>query len=334
MIKSEYSDEFTGEPDTYLVTGCCGFIGSSFCIEVLKAGKKVIGIDNFTDFYPLNLKMNNLSELEKFEKFEFINIDISDPLATKQISQLEFCCMVHLAAQPGVRESITERNAYYKNNIIGTYNLLNALFFNGTKKLVFASSSSIYSDMNETPYVESEKNLLPGSPYGVTKLFGERILKLSKNLGIDTLALRFFSVYGPRQRPDLLIPKIFQAGIDNGVINIFGKGNSTRDFTYVGDIVKAIRLSAIYTMKNHNIFEIINVGSGKPVSVNDIMLICEKVMQKEVNKKHLPAFSFENNVTWANGNKINNLLGFQPEYDLKKGLKEHWDWIESTVSTL
>lgn len=319
------------EPLTYLVTGACGFIGTALCLSLLQAGRRVIGIDNFSDYYPLELKYRNLTELNAHPAFQFIYMDLQDQKATHELQGLDFQHVVHLAAQPGVRDSVRMPEVYFNNNVVATYNLLNALFFSPVRSIVFASSSSIYADQNAAPFREDDGHLQPSSPYGVSKLLGEKMFQMAADLGFGVLSMRFFSVYGPRQRPDLLIPKIFQSVLDDTTITLYGNGSSLRDFTYIDDIVQGIRAASCYLQVHPQAQEVLNLGSSKPYSINDLLGICETIMGRKVKVQQVPPNAYENLLTWADSSKVEQLLDFHPVHDLEQGLRAYWEWFQQQL---
>jgi UDP-glucose 4-epimerase len=250
--------------ETALVTGVAGFIGSHLAEELLHRGYSVVGIDCFTDYYPREIKETNLANLMVNENFKFIKADLLDV----NFKDLNVDYIFHMAAQPGVRASWGKSfQVYVKDNILVTQKLLEDFLDSEIKKFVFASSSSVYGDVAELP-IREDALPKPISPYGVTKLAAENLCHLYwKNYGIPIVSLRYFTVYGPRQRPDMAIHKFVKAMLEDKEIVIYGDGNQTRDFTYISDAVEGTILAAKSNLEG----EVFNIGGGSRTSVNQII---------------------------------------------------------------
>ena len=261
-----------------LVTGCAGFIGSQLVDNLLEQGYKVIGIDCFTDYYPRETKEANISNALNHKNFEFIEEDI---LEMDKFPEVDY--VFHLAAQAGVRASWGKSfEIYTRNNIEATQKLLEFYKDRNIKKFVYASSSSVYGDA-ELPMKENSL-LKPVSPYGVTKLAGENLCYLyCKNYGVPTVSLRYFTVYGPRQRPDMAIHKFVKAILNNEEITVFGDGAQTRDFTFVDDAVDANMLAA----ENNIIGEVFNIGGGSRINVNALIDEIEKLVENKARVEYI-----------------------------------------------
>jgi UDP-glucose 4-epimerase len=311
-----------------IVTGAAGFIGSNLCQKLLADGFSVTGIDSFTDFYPRWIKERNISPLRAHNEFEFLDQDLDD-LDTAGI--LEGAdCVFHLAAQAGVRASWGRNfDIYLKNNIRVTQKLLEASKGLPLKKFIYASSSSVYGLTPTLPMLETNP-VHPLSPYGVSKLAAEQLCFLYyKNFGVPTTSLRFFTVYGPSQRPDMAFHKFFKALAEDREIAVFGDGQQTRDFTFVDDIVQA-SLAALVSGKPGETY---NVGGGHRKKLADVIRLMEgisrmkaRILWTEKQKGDVPD-------TWADIRKARQDLGYSPKTRLDEGLEQEWRWIQQLYSS-
>jgi UDP-glucose 4-epimerase len=306
-----------------LVTGCAGFIGSHLTEELLKT-QKVIGIDCFTDYYPRQFKENNIKGFIDNPKFEFIEQDVLKTDLSKIVSQVDI--VYHIAAQPGVRASWGKNfRIYSDNNVLVTQKILETCKNSGIKKFIYSSSSSIYGDVKTLPMKEIDTPK-PISPYGVTKLAGEHLCNLyQKNFRVPTVILRYFTVYGPRQRPDMAFVKFISAIEDTKKITVFGDGKQTRDFTYVSDIVEG-------TIKagNSNIEgEIFNLAGGSRISVLGAISIIEELSGKKSNIEHIETQKGDVRDTYADISKARQILKYKPKVKIKKGLELYLKWLKS-----
>ena len=301
------------------VTGCAGFIGSHLVDTLLEKDFEVIGIDCFTDYYSKKIKETNISDAKNHKNFKFINDDI---LNIKQFPEVDY--VFHLAAQAGVRASWGKSfEIYTKNNVEATQQLLEFYKKSKIKKFVYSSSSSVYGDA-KLPMKE-DSLLKPFSPYGVTKLAGENLSYLYyRNYNVPTISLRYFTVYGPRQRPDMAIHKFFKAMSEGKEITIFGDGTQTRDFTYVSDAVSANLLAAESKIKG----EVFNVGGGSRISVNELVKIMEKNSGKKANIKNIETQKGDVKDTLADVSKGKKLLGWNPKIDIHKGVEKQYNWMQ------
>ena len=311
----------------YLVTGGAGFIGSQVVKELLKDENiKITCLDNFDPFYKRQFKLLNIGEFDKSHNFFLLDID----LATVTIKELHDAVpqpvdvVIHLAAKAGVRPSIADPVAYEQTNIVGTQKLLDFAVQKKVKKFVFASSSSVYGINEKLPWKEDEL-LLPISPYAMTKLAGEMAGHVYHKLyGLPFIALRFFTVYGPGQRPDLAIHRFMRAILKDEPIAMFGDGSTSRDYTYVDDTVQGV-LSAIDYNKTS--FEIINLGNNYAVSLKDLVAAIEDVMGKKAIINQQPEQPGDVPRTFADISKAKGLLNYNPKTELKNGLIKFYDWL-------
>jgi UDP-glucose 4-epimerase len=301
-----------------LVTGCAGFIGSHLVDKLLELDYKVIGIDCLTDYYPRAVKEDNIAIVLEHKDFEFIDKDI---LEISKFPGVDY--VFHLAAQAGVRASWgSSFEIYTRNNIEATQKLLESYKDRKIKKFVFASSSSVYGDA-ELPMKENSL-LKPVSPYGVTKLAGENLCYLYwKNYNLPTVSLRFFTVYGPRQRPDMAIHKFVKAILNNEEIIVYGDGEQTRDFTYVDDAVEANILTANREIEG----EVFNVGGGSRISVNELIGIMERAIGRRAKVKYTEKQKGDVRDTWADVSKAEKVLGWMPKTKIEEGLEKYITWL-------
>jgi len=311
----------------YLVTGAAGFIGSHLCKKLIREDAHVLAVDSFTDFYPRWLKENNIQPLLKHPNFELIPQDLLDLDLDKIMEKIDV--VFHFAAQAGVRTSWGSDFAIYtRNNIDATQKLLEAAKTSSIEKFIYASSSSVYGLTSQLPMTETS-TLHPYSPYGVTKLAAENLCFLyHKNYGVPCVSLRFFSVYGPGQRPDMAFHKFFKFISENREITVFGDGQQTRDFTYIDDIIWA-NLSSI---KNGRPGETYNLGGGTQRKLADIIPILEKISQSKVKIRYEAGQKGDVSHTFANIQKAKNDLNYTPKITLEEGLRFEWDWIKTISS--
>jgi UDP-glucose 4-epimerase len=311
-----------------VVTGAAGFIGSNLCRKLLADGFSVTGIDSFTDHYPRWIKERNISPLRAHNEFDFLDKDLDDLDPAGILENAD--CVFHLAAQAGVRASWGRNfDIYLKNNIRVTQKLLEASKGLPLKKFIYASSSSVYGLTPTLPMSETNP-VHPLSPYGVSKLAAEQLCFLyHKNFGVPTVSLRFFTVYGPSQRPDMAFHKFFKALAEDREIVVFGDGQQTRDFTFVADIVQA-NLAALDSGKPGETY---NVGGGHRKKLADVIRIMEgisrtkaRVVRAEKQKGDVPD-------TWADIRKARQDLGYSPKTRLDEGLELEWRWIQQLYSS-
>jgi UDP-glucose 4-epimerase len=303
-----------------LVTGCAGFIGSHLTERLLSQGYQVSGIDCFTDYYAREIKEANISNALKDKNFNFIEDDI---LKMDKFPQAGY--VFHEAAQAGVRDSWGKNFAIYvRNNIEATQRLLE--FYRGKelKKFVYASSSSVYGDA-ELPMKENS-GLKPISPYGVSKLAGEHLCYLYwKNYDVPTISLRYFTVYGPRQRPDMAIHKFVSTILKGEEVIVFGDGSQTRSFTFVDDVVEATILAA----KSESTGEVFNIAGEGQISINGLIKEIEKVAAKEARIKYVEKQKGDVRDTMADVSKATYGLGWRPKVEISQGLSRFTKWLEA-----
>lgn len=305
-----------------LVTGVAGFIGSNLAEELLKRGEKVIGVDIFDDYYDPKIKLRNLKELKKYKNFVFFKKDAAN-IPKKILKNIEI--VYHEAGIGGVRYSITNPEKYFRINVVSTFKLLLKCLDTNIKKFVFASSSSVYGNYpkSKLPLKENYK-CVPITPYGCSKLVAEEYcMNFFRVYGLPTICLRYFTVYGPRQRPDEAICKFVSRILKNKEIEIYGDGKQTRDFTYVKDVVNATILAGESKVKG----EIFNIGTGKSVSVLKLVKIIEKVTGKKAKIKFIEKQKGDVMHTQADITKAKKMLRYEPKYDIKKGINEYVDWV-------
>ena len=295
-----------------LVTGCAGFVGSHLSRNLLSAGYEVKGIDNFSDYYSKDLKERNLdfSGISEFYADSLGDIDrhFLDDVET----------VFHLAAQPGVRKSWNDFEVYTRDNLLCTQILLDAMVKSGTQRIVFASSSSVYGESSHYPVGEGQETL-PRSPYGVTKLAGEALLRsYSLSFGLETTALRFFTVYGPGQRPDMAIERIITAAIEGRPFTVYGTGRQIRDFTFVSDVVGACIKAAACEPENG--FSKINVGGSGEISLNDVIEIVSEEVGRNIVLEYGEAQKGDVTRTGADCTVARELLHWAPTTGINDGI--------------
>ena len=318
-----------------VVTGCAGFIGFSTTMKLINSGYQVLGIDNFEPYYNISIKKSNVSILLKNKNFSFYEFDLRN-LSKKTISLKGFDICIHLAATPGVIPSLKNENHYFDNNLNGTINLVNILSYFGIKKLIFGSSSSVYRNMENCSFKEDINSTIPLSPYGQTKLECETFLrKTYLQNKLNVINLRFFSVYGPYMRPDLAIYKFSKNIINQIPVNIYGDGNSERDYTYINDIVVGIELAMNYLNNNPSTFEIINLGNGNPIKLIYLIRKIEKEIDKEAIINFSPKNKFEMFQTNANLDKAKKILNYKPSIKFDDGIRFFMNWfLNKKISTI
>lgn len=305
-----------------LVTGVAGFIGSHLAERLLELGHDVVGIDAFIDYYPRQIKEGNLAGLRDTDRFRFIEADLNDMNLDDLVDGCDY--IFHQAAQAGVRASWGKEFRIYTDcNIKATQALLEACLGKGIKKFVYASSSSVYGDTPELPM--REVNVVrPVSPYGVTKLAGEHLACLyATNFGIPCISLRYFTVYGPRQRPDMAFHRFMRACMGNRQITIYGDGEQTRDFTYISDIIDANIQAALSEAEG----EVFNIGGGSRVSLNQVLSILEGVINKKIPRQFIETQKGDVRHTYADVSKARMCLGYKAKVTLEKGLKKQFEWF-------
>jgi len=306
-----------------LLTGGAGFIGSHLAERLLAGGYKLFVIDNFDRYYAPRLKRENIRLALASPNYRLLQGDIRNKsFLDKVFKKYKFDTLIHLAAKAGVRSSLKDPVSYSEVNLNGTINLLETCRKYRINRFIFGSSSSVYGNC-KIPYREREQNLKPLSPYGASKLDGEQICSIFHRLyGMEMTIFRFFTVYGPRQRPDMAIHKFTRLICGNQPIQIYGRGDSQRDYTYIDDIVSGILAS----VKRRFDFQIINLGNSKKVKLRELISILETKLGKKAKLKYLPEEKSEPKVTWADINKASRLLNFKPQTPLEEGIKSFLEW--------
>jgi len=309
-----------------LVTGCAGFIGSHLAEKLIQLGFEVIGIDSFTNYYDRRIKEANVQGLLKSGNFTLIREDLLNMDLNRVLEGIDY--IFHHAAQPGVIASWGRRfETYLNNNILATQRLLESATKIALKSFIFASSSSVYGDC-ELPMRE-DRLLSPVSPYGVSKLACENLCySYWKNFGVPVVSLRYFTVYGPRQRPDMAFHKFIRAMLKGKEITIYGDGNQTRDFTYIKDAVN----SNILVMEKACPGETFNIGGGSCISINGVIELLEEIIEKKAKIRYIEKRKGEMQATWADIEKAKNMLGYSPRSDLKEGLGKEIEWIKKIMA--
>jgi UDP-glucuronate 4-epimerase len=311
--------------NTIIVTGAAGFIGSNVTEALLARGDRVIGIDNFSDNYDPSYKETNIASFLNNPNFVLYRADIRDQSEIEKIFAKEKPdAVVHLAAKADTRRSIVEPRDYVDINLMGTLNLLEASQKNGVKKFIFASSSSVYGNNATAPFSETAPTDFPLAPYGATKKAGEVLAyTYHQNFNLPVVCLRIFNAYGERNRPDLVLYKWVENILKSQPIEMSGKGERMRDFTYIGDLVKAIELS----LDKEVGYEIINVGNANPVALKDLLTVVEKATGKKAEVVERPSNKGSVEMTHASVTKAKQLLGWEPTTPIEDGVGRLVAWF-------
>jgi UDP-glucuronate 4-epimerase len=316
--------------DAILITGAAGFIGSHLVDRLLSLGKIVVGLDNFNDYYNPELKEHNLSAALNNKAFHLVRGDIRDSEVLRRISDTwQIDTVVHLAALVGVRNSITKPGPYVDVNVTGTSKLIDWACRCDTEKFILGSTSSVYGDRSKVPFREDDLTDAPCSPYAATKKAAEVVTHAYHSLyGIQVSCLRFFTVYGPRGRPDMA-PFKFIDGIYRGeTIQQYGDGSSSRDYTYVQDIVKGIQGA----VENSYEYEIFNLGNSRIIILSEFIKTIEEILGKEAKIEYLPDQPGDVKTTFADVGKAKQMLGYRPSVSLREGLTEMIEWYYAHAS--
>ncbi len=314
------------ESKLILVTGAAGFIGSHLCEALLSRGDVVIGVDNFDPFYSEEIKRRNIKNILQNPNFHFYPISILDIGELEKVfNSHQITHVVHLAAKAGVRPSIQQPLIYQKYNVEGTSIILETARKFEIKKIIFASSSSVYGNNKKVPFSEKDPVDNPISPYAATKKAGELICYTYHHLfGMDIFALRFFTVYGPRQRPEMAIHK-FTRLIDQGKpIQVYGYGKPERDYTYIDDIIQGV-IKAIDRVSGYEIF---NLGESQTISLNNLISFIEEALGKRAIREDLPIQPGDVNRTFADISKARKMLDYNPTTSVAEGIKKFVDWFQ------
>jgi UDP-glucuronate 4-epimerase len=314
-----------------LVTGGAGFIGSHLVERLLGEGRwRVHVVDDFNDFYDPALKRRNVAPHLSREDFRLHEADIRDRAALANIFRgASFDCVVHLAARAGVRPSLAEPLLYAETNIAGTLNLLELARAGGVRQFVFGSSSSVYGENEKVPFAEDDPVFKPISPYAATKAAGELLCHTYSHLwGLRTVALRFFTVYGARQRPDLAIHKFARLISEGQPIPVFGDGTTRRDYTFVEDIIAGVRAAMDYEA---SAFEIINLGESRTVELRELIRLLERELGRDAVIDRQPLQPGDVPQTFADISKARRLLGYDPRTPIEEGIRRFVEWFHRGV---
>ena len=311
---------------TVVVTGAAGFIGSHLCQALLARGKRVIGLDNFNDFYDPAVKRRNVAALSDEPRFSLMEGDIRDADAVDRVFSPQTDAVVHLAARAGVRPSIEDPLLYQDVNVQGTCVLLEGARRHGVRRFIFGSSSSVYGNNSKVPFCESDPVDHPISPYAATKKAGELLCHTYHHLfGLNVTCLRFFTVYGARQRPDLAIHKFTRLIEAGEPIPVFGDGTMMRDHTYIDDIIAGV-LAAIDRCRGYAIY---NLGESRPVSLSDLISAIERALGRKAIINRLPLQPGDVERTFADVTLARAELGYEPSMDLDEGLRRFVAWFRT-----
>lgn len=316
----------------FLVTGGAGFIGSHLVDRLLATDvANVTVVDDFNDFYDQSIKRNNIQDHLKDPRYRIHEIDIRDRSALEKIfAGTNFDCVVHLAARAGVRPSLSEPQLYTETNINGTLNLLELARQNNIKQFVFGSSSSVYGINAKVPFSEDDPIRQPISPYAATKGAGELLCHTYSHLyGLRCVCLRFFTVYGPRQRPDLAIHKFAKLISAGKPIPVFGDGTTRRDYTYVDDIIDGVMAAISYDKTNYEVF---NLGESRTVELNELISLLEKELDTHAIIDRQPSQPGDVPQTFADISKARELLGYDPKTQIEEGLPRFVEWFRMSGS--
>ena len=316
-----------------LITGGAGFIGSHLVERLLGEGHwQITVVDDFNDFYSPSIKRTNVSAHLSNPKFHLVEADIRDAGAlAKAFSETSYDCIVHLAARAGVRPSLKEPRLYVETNVNGTVNLLELARAHGVKQFVFGSSSSVYGVNPKVPFSEDDPIFNPISPYAATKAAGELICHSYSHLyDMRIVCLRFFTVYGARQRPDLAIHKFAKLISEGQPIPVFGDGSTRRDYTYVDDIIAGVRAAIDYDQTN---YEVINLGESRTVELRELISLLERELGGHAEIDRQPPQPGDVPQTFADISKARRLLSYNPQTQIEEGIKRFVEWFKSRQKT-
>jgi len=316
-----------------LITGGAGFIGSHLVDHLLAQGLwRVTVVDDFNDFYDPSIKLENVKTHRSNPNFELVEADIRDPAALRRaFTETNFECIVHLAARAGVRPSLKEPHRYLETNVNGTMNLLELARSSGTKQFIFGSSSSVYGLNNKVPFSEDDPIFNPISPYAATKAAGELICHSYAHLyDMRIVCLRFFTVYGARQRPDLAIHKFAKLISAGKPIPVFGDGTTRRDYTYIDDIIAGVRAAIDYHQSK---YEVINLGESRTVELRELISLLEDALGHRAEIDWQPSQPGDVPQTFADITKARRLLGYNPQTQIEEGIKRFVEWFRDGTRT-
>ncbi len=315
---------------TYFITGGAGFIGSNLVGKLLKLNLKVVVIDNFCDFYDSKIKEDNIKEYLLNSNFKLYKGDIRDyDLLYTIFSENKIDVIIHLAAMAGVRPSIENPILYQEVNGIGTQNVLEIAKKNNIRNLVMASSSSVYGNCEKVPFKEDMIVDYAISPYAATKKSNEVMAHVYHKLyQMNIIMLRFFTVFGPRQRPDLAINKFVRLMLEDEEIPMYGDGTTSRDYTYVDDVVDGIIRSISYIENHNDVYEIMNIGNSNPISLNEMIETIGRVLKITPKIKEMPMQLGDVNRTYADISKAKKLIGYDPKTNFEEGIIRFVEWYK------
>ncbi len=313
-----------------LVTGAAGFIGSHVTEALLEQGHEVVGLDNFDRFYARDVKERNLQVARSHDGFRLIEADIAEEGALDGIPDT-VDSIIHLAALAGVRPSIAEPERYWRVNVMGTSALVSLAKQRGIGTFAFASSSSVYGNNEKVPFAEGDRVDHPISPYAATKKSGELLCHTASHLdGLTTLCLRFFTVYGPRQRPDLAIHKFARLIRDGREIPMFGDGSSSRDYTYISDTVDGVLKGFEWARENEGAYEVVNLGESETITLSEMIRVIGETLGIEPDIRQLPMQPGDVDRTYADISKARSLFGYDPQVDFGEGIRRFIEWIRAS----
>ncbi len=313
-----------------LVTGAVGFIGGHACRALLQSGHDVVGLDNFDPFYDRRIKEAALAELQEERGFSFVEGDIRDASLLPQVLE-RVDVVLHLAARAGVRPSIEDPGLYSSVNVEGTTRLLEACRTCGVRRFVFGSSSSVYGDTTEAPFPEDAPALDPVSPYAATKRAGELLCRVFQRLyGLRIAALRLFTVYGARQRPDLAIHQFTRLLTAGQPIQQFGDGSSERDYTHVDDILRGVLAAVRWTADDEPAYEVFNLGESRTIRLDYLIRLIADALGVAAKIEYLPMQPGDVQRTYADISKARAVLGYDPQVAIEDGIAQFVTWYEDT----
>ena len=318
------------EMKSILITGGAGFIGSHLVDRLLSEGDwRIVVVDDFNDFYSPSIKRDNIREHVKSPNYKLVEADIRDHATLeKAFAETNFDCIVHLAARAGVRPSLKEPQLYLETNVNGTMNLLELARKHGVQQFVFGSSSSVYGVNEKVPFAEDDPIFQPISPYAATKAAGELICHTYSHLyGMRIVCLRFFTVYGARQRPDLAIHKFAKLISQGKPIPVFGDGSTRRDYTYIDDIIAGVRAAIDYQATN---YEVINLGESRTVELRELIALIEKELGARAEIDRQPPQPGDVPQTFADISKAKRLLNYNPQTEIESGIKRFIEWFKTS----
>ncbi len=310
---------------TILITGGAGFIGSHLCEKMLVNGDyHIICLDNFSDYYAPEIKRQNISVCMQNSRFELVEGDIRDLSALIKIAErVKIDTVVHLAARPGVIPSVERPDATFDNNVRGTQNIFETCRMMNIPRVILASSSSVYGDRSDVPFREDDKTMSPQSPYAASKIMTEMMAHAYCSVyGIECVVLRFFTVYGPRQRPDMAIHTFVRKVLSDKTLQVYGQPDSARDYTYIDDIINGVIAAIDYPTR----YDIFNLGNSSPTRLDSLVDIIIQTTGINIDVEWLPARTGDVRVTYADINKAIRLLRYEPRVKITEGISRFVEW--------